>query len=356
MRNRVKTVNITISLTRKIMGQVTNIIEKIWNYMHLRIDTPLTVPLVGSPRSGTTWVMEIIETLGNYRVIFEPFHIGIYPISRKFIWRFLNDPVYRITYRPYLPRYHEDKNLEKYLSMVLKGRISGYWFSPPTRLVKNLRWIKAEKVLIKDVWIPRLLPWITYRFRHEIKRSFLLIRHPCAVIESQIRTCIGNPLCRYSKHIVKKVILKQLDAIEELKDVADDVRSKLMNVDKSEELLAAIWSMDYFVPLYYNTRNLYIVIAYEDLVLHPNRAIKTLIQLLELSNSGNSDKLSKFIVSPAPTAKDVANIVLDNVYKWRKRLSKQQIESILRITHAFNLTFYDKNIEPDYNTLKNWKL
>ena len=92
--------------------------------------------------------------------------------------------------------------------MVLIGRVAGYWYSPPARLAKNLRWIKARKVLVKDVWIPRLLLWIAHRIRHKIKRILLLLRHPCAVIESQIRTCIGNPLCRYSRHIVKKAILR----------------------------------------------------------------------------------------------------------------------------------------------------
>ena len=194
---------------------------------------------------------------------------------------------------------------------------------------------------------------IVHRFYHKIKRTFLLIRHPCAVIESQIRTCIGNPLCRYSKHVVKKAILKQLNDVEELKDIANKICPELENIDKSEELLATIWSMDYFIPLYHNTRNLYTIIAYEDLALHPVSAVKSLLRLLELDVK--ESEISGLIVHRSPTAKDFANKVLDNVYKWRNRLSRQQIESILSITHAFNLTFYDRNIEPNYGELKNWK-
>jgi len=344
-----------IFIARKIAGLITSVVERTWIYTHPKINAQSSVLLIGAPRSGTTWVMEMIEALGDYRVVFESFHTGFYPISRKFISRFLDDPVYRVVYRPYLPVYYEDSDLEKYIGMVLRGRVSGYWGSPPTRLAKNLRWLKAERVLVKDVWIPRLLPWIIHRFYHEIKRSLLLVRHPCAVIESQIRTCIGNPLCRYSRHIVKKAVLKQLDGIEELKDVADRIRPKLMNIDKSVELLAAIWSMDYFIPLYHNTGNLYTVIAYEDLVLRPARTIKSLVQLLELGSIENSEKLSRLIVHRATTTKEVVSKTFDNVYKWRNRLSRQQIESILRVTNAFNLIIYDKNIEPNYDALKNWR-
>ncbi len=345
--------NSTIPTVRKIAGLATNVIERIWIFIHPKIDVQSSILLVGAPRSGTTWVMEIIEALGNYRVVFEPFHTGFYPMSRRFISRFLDDPAYRIVYRPYLPIDYEDSNLRTYLDRVLRGRVAGYWYSPPTRLAKNLRWIKADKVIVKDVWIPRLLPWITNRFYHEIRKTFLLIRHPCAIIESQIRTCIGNPLCRRSKHIVKKAILKQLNDVEELRDLADNIRHKLMNINKSEELLAAIWSMDYFVPLYHNTRNPYNVIVYEDLVLHPASTIKSLVRFLGLDGIEDSE-ITKLIAHRSATARDVTNKALDNVYKWRKRLSRRQIESILRVTHTFNLTFYDKSIEPNYD-LKNWK-
>ena len=67
------------------------------------------------------------------------------------------------------------------------------------------------------------------------------------------------------------------------------------------------------------------------------------------------ENLSELITHRAPTAKDAATKTIANVYKWKERLSKQQIDSILKITHMFNLTFYDENIEPDYNELMNWK-
>ncbi|MCD6469791.1 hypothetical protein J7L29_03215 [Candidatus Bathyarchaeota archaeon] len=327
---------------------MTYAIEEMWIYSHPKVDVSSTVLLVGAPRSGTTWIMEIIEALGKYRVVFEPFHAEFYPEIKKFGAKFLNQPVYR----PYLPINYEDKDLKEYLNLVLHGKVSGYWYSPPKRLMKNLKWMIAENVLIKDVWITRLFPWIIHRFQHKTKNFLLLLRHPCAVIESQLRTGIGNPLCFCSKSVVKEAILRQLNSIEEFRDVIDNLYPKLRNIDRSEELLAVIWSMDYFVPLYYNAKNLYNLIVYENVVLYPRQITKRMLRFLRLKADEN---LSELITHRAPTAKDAATKTIANVYKWKERLSKQQIDSILKITHMFNLTFYDENIEPDYNELMNWK-
>jgi len=341
-----------ITLMRKIAGLAANVIENAWIYTHRRVNTSSTVMLVGVPRSGTTWIMEIIETLGNYRIVFEPFNPGFYPITRKYAFTLrFNEPVYR----PYLPISQKDPELEKYIDLVLRGHVSGYWFSPPRRLLRNLKWLKSGKVLVKDVWTTRLLPWIMHRFRHKTKNFFLLIRHPCAVIESQIRTCVGNPLCFYSNHIVKKTILRQLNAIEELRDKIDRICPKLENISRHEELLASIWAMDYYVPLFYNGRNYYKIIVYEDFVLHSHQAIERTIELLGFRVRVKSSDISKLFTYPSPTAKDVAGRVVDNIYKWKKRLSRQQIESILRIIHLFDITFYNENIEPNYSEIINWR-
>ena len=341
--------SLDIFLLRKLSGMATHIIESMWVYLYATTDISFTVFLVGSPRSGTTWLMQIIETLGNYRVVFEPFHRDFYPKVRKIIPTFLDKPIYR----PYLSPNYENKNLEDYILKTFQGNISGFWYVPPSRFIKSLKWLKAKKVLVKDIWTTRLLPWIIQRFK--IKNYLLLIRHPCAVIESQIRTCIGNPLCYYSSHIIKKAILEQLNTIYELRNVVNRIHPKLENIHKSEELLAAIWSMDYYIPLFYNTKDLYNIVIYEDYILNSSQAIKRMIQLLGLKNKEASEGLSRLIAHRAPTSKDVTDKFINNVYKWKKRLPKYQITSILKIAHLFNLTFYNEDIEPNYNELINWK-
>ena len=88
MKRQAKLVNSAILIARKVTGLVTNVIERIWIITHPKIDAQLTVLLVGAPRSGMTWVMEITEALGSYRVVFEPFHISFYPMTRSLYRKF----------------------------------------------------------------------------------------------------------------------------------------------------------------------------------------------------------------------------------------------------------------------------
>jgi hypothetical protein len=39
----------------------------------------------------------------------------------------------------------------------------------------------------------------------------------------------------------------------------------------------------------------------------------------------------------------------DQLSKWKKTLSEEQVERILKIVSDFGLDFYTKDIEPDYN-------
>ena len=76
---------------------------------------------------------------------------------------------------------------------------------------------------------------------------------------------------------------------------------------------------------------------------------------LEIDAGIRNQYLLKMIARRAPTAKDKVKKTGADAYKWRSRLSKQQINAILKVTHWFNLTFYDTDPEPDYKELINWK-
>jgi len=43
-----------------------------------------TIVISGTPRGGTTWLMEILETLPRYKSIFEPLHKVWYPEVKNF--------------------------------------------------------------------------------------------------------------------------------------------------------------------------------------------------------------------------------------------------------------------------------
>lgn len=55
------------------------IIDLLSSRIHRNINIGDTIVISGTPRGGTTWFMELIETLQGYRSIFEPFHRDWFP-------------------------------------------------------------------------------------------------------------------------------------------------------------------------------------------------------------------------------------------------------------------------------------
>jgi len=72
-----------------------------------------TVIISGAPRSGRTWLMELLETLPEYKSIFEPLHPAWYPEFRKL----------DISYDPYVPTQEEYSKLKAYLEKIFTGRV-----------------------------------------------------------------------------------------------------------------------------------------------------------------------------------------------------------------------------------------
>ena len=337
-------------LVRRTSGAITYTIEKIWALSH---PSPFsTVYMVGVPRSGTTWLMSILEEAGKFRVVFEPFNPRFYPTLRRYLRRHLK-PIYR----PYLYLYEDDKGTREYALRVLLGHVAGLWyFSPKRMFYKNVRWLLSNRVLVKDIVTTRLLPWLAYWFKGTETwkvQYLLLVRHPCAVIESQMRVGIGNPLRVLPLKVAKKALLRDAYRIRELAPIRDEVIRLVNSITKPVEFLAALWSIDYYVPLYYARRLPIRVAIYEELALHPATALRNLLESLGLG--WNSQVLAREVSRRSSTSAEAVARAVANVYKWRERITKQDVASVINTVHGFGLTFYDDRIEPDYDSLKRWK-
>lgn len=124
-----------------------------------------TIFLAGTGRSGTTWLAELINSKGDYRLMFEPFH------SKKV--DMLKDWNYRQYIRP------DDHNL-KYLKpsrKILLGKIRHPWIDSFSNTHGNRRRI------VKDIRANLFIRWIKNHFP-DIP-IILLLRHPCAVASSK---------------------------------------------------------------------------------------------------------------------------------------------------------------------------
>lgn len=303
-----------------------------------KFDMADTIILTGSPRSGTTWLMEIFGAIPGYTFLFEPLSPIYFPESFSVGYRS----------RTYLPI---DKNWpegEEYMKNIL----TGYNVSlSPRQLLSN-------KLIVKFVRLNRLLPWVADRFK--VRKTFLIIRHPCAVVSSQIERefCGYHPTSPPYVDIFPTVenILEEASEINELNE---GLLNKLRKINTLDEILAAIWCLDNYIPLSSKKQHLWTVLTYEKLVKDGVKEITRLFGELEEKNIPEA-AFKRLKIPSALALKKVGDRVIEDetvvntdkqLSKWKKKLSEKQIERILKIVSDFGLDFYTEDLEPDYNNI-----
>jgi hypothetical protein len=157
--------------------------------------------VAGSGRSGTTWIQDALATANGLRPVFEPLHPYLSAVGRRYAHRAVS-------------AHEEHPELEEFLVGVCAGRGPRLWtqyrhqsrwlFPPPERFWSKTdagrtkrHWAKFLKefprmtvaglrrqVLIKCIRANLMLPWIA---RHLNSRVVMVVRHPGAVVESEIR-------------------------------------------------------------------------------------------------------------------------------------------------------------------------
>jgi len=319
-----------------------------------------TIIVVGSPRSGTTLLMEILGVIPGYKSLFEPLSPLYYPETIK------------VGFQPrtYRPPSVEWKEGEEYLKKIFTGNViyDSSWLEKgdytkkifseiiisyldqlkPDKIIHQLL---GNKLLIKFVGLNRLLPWVAERF--QLRSIIFIIRHPCGYVASRMKP-------GYKPPNGLPVNIKPIPTPEELfneatkiKGVETNLLNRIKKIKTLDEILATSWCLDMYVPLSYQKSHLWTLVTYEKLIKEGEKEIKRLFnEIGEKKIPGSAYRHLK--MPSSSTHKDQESIVKkadEQLSKWKKRLSKDQIERILDLVSAFGLDFYTKDLEPDYENI-----
>ncbi len=267
--------------------------------------------IAGTPRSGTTWLAELLGTLPGALPIFEPLHLDRVPAARTagFSWRTFVDPD------------EPAPACEAFLSLVLQGRVLNAWTLRNATLAAAAR---CRFVLAKFVRANRLLPWLVRRI--PMRPPILLIRHPCAVVASQIREGSWS-------HPAPPELPPPLADVSEIRRIVDRLETR-------EQILAAQWAIDYRIPCFSPERHRWELVVYEQLAQNPRGELQRILSLW-------SDVLpqSASVLASKPSSTTHASGI-SGLYGWTRRLSRGQIGRILDVVRAFDLHMY--NDDPAY--------
>lgn len=273
--------------------------------------------LTSSPRSGSTLLSQILTAIPRSCVLFEPLHLDQVPeaAAAGFTWRTYVDP-----------------NLEwpqgkKFLNQVFEGRIVNSWISREITLKDALF---AEQLIVKFVRANRLLPWLCNSF--EIPPPIFLIRHPCAVIASQIKYGWAN--AQYAPESPPYL------------DSYPLFHAALSQLGSDVEYLAAAWALDQLPVLLHKKPHPWLIITYEELFLRPEKTIRKICEQLDLEIDIEQavDKLN------IPSSV-VSRTGISGLSGWKRQLTSEQIDKILRTVNTFGIEFYDSQDEGDYDIL-----
>jgi hypothetical protein len=277
-----------------------------------------TTILAGSPRSGTTWLSNVLNYDNRFRYLFEPLNK-----AHSEIWR-------RRPYAVYLPPDLRDDSLERVLRRLLSGRFRDPWSDQYNRKVLGAR------RLVKTVATNTLLPWIHATFPGT--PIILLLRHPCAVAHSQL----SLPWARWVESAVYFSCAPLVD--EMLHRFVGSARNP--STDFGERILR--WCIETYVPLKHFAKGQICPVFYEHLCVRPREEIARIYAFL---GQRYSTRVLRWLHMPSQTnwnkrsQEDYAS--RRTLSAWTREVGREDTERAMELLARFGLDrVYSRDVMP----------
>lgn len=290
--------------------------------LHLKGFEPEDAMLLScDPRSGSTWLSEILCASRPSAVIWEPFHLDNAPGVRDlgFSWR------------QYIPAEADWPEAEQFIRGVLCGAHINQWTGWASPVAD---FVRAEHLLVKCCRANGFLPWLVRRVAFR-RKPIHFLRHPFAIAASQLR--MGN----FGTSGMEDVLSHGRYSAY-LSEHADYIRG----LESDEERIVAMWCLIQKPALCDEvTQKRTIRMHYETLKLYPEREVARLFHVWgEPVPDGvlaRMDQASRMTVDGALIDDPMAQ-----VGKWRREFSDRQVERLSRILTHFEIREYSEALLP----------
>lgn len=199
-----------------------------------------TIFLAGCARSGTTWVSDIINHQNEYCYIFEPFWSEKINIFKKL----------ELCNAKYLNCNTENQELLTAIKFVLTGRLRNSWSDQYNQtFITNKRLVKAVRANLLLAWLHNHIPSLPI---------ILLLRHPCAVVNSRIKLDWETSIDKYlvQEQLVTEFLAPFLGKIKQISNKGD----------RFEKAILA-WAIEKYVPLKQFNHDEICIVFYENICI-----------------------------------------------------------------------------------------
>jgi hypothetical protein len=318
-------------LARTILVPPLDAIFRSWGRRNAKsYDVRNTIIIAGVGRGGSTWLAELFATLPGYPLLWEPLHLGSNPECIK----------YGFDWQTYISAGQDEPLKQRYLHQVLTGAnlscelLTSLHFHP-------IQFLRFRGYLVKFVNANLLLDWMLHLFP---VRAILLIRHPCAVVASQLRHSAWDHVNKEKMTFSQNLAHDYPHLVEIHKSIRD-----------REEVLAFEWALQTFIPLNRPKPYPWYLTTYERLVEDGHKELSCLFQFLGEPVPGEA---YKHLRVPSATTQDGSNIAngRNPLSGWQEQLTAHQIQMILNVVHRVGIDFYGDAATPDYRRLSGYTM
>jgi len=292
-----------------------------------------TVPdiyLLSIPRSGSTWLMEVLSYEPGLRFVNEPFNEKYLRKSFLSEWIKQNDIFFNNTLFD-IP-FNSQETLESYLKIPQYTQVCGQY----NLLRKNFHLVSHRR-LFKLIHVN---PVINH-FLEQDSLKVYLIRHPASLINSNLKVNVdGRDPLNFAHFLSNKKYVEKY-----LNESQVDFLYWVGKQNNSYQKMAASWSLRQLPAWYYLHANPAFcpVISYEQLVSEPEKVMSFLSTHLQLSKTGNI--LQAMNTPSASTIDQRVEEIRDRseiISKWRRKISQKEEKDIFDVINKLEVGFYEQ--------------
>lgn len=299
------------------------------DFLHLyqKPDPTTSILLVGSGRSGTTWLGDLItSSMRGVQQIFEP----LYPVASAEVRRLTGfderDPYVRSFY---LRPHESHPEWENLWYRILSGAFRNYWTD------YHKRWyFFANMYLIKEIRANLMLGFIAAKVSPKI---VFLIRHPCGVIYSRV------------KKVYKVWQASTRDILEQEDLVHDHLLPWVNDLERENDLIgahAAWWAVENYVAQKQLADSECYFLTYEDLSMNPTEELTRLFSFLGAKGVKISQRMIREPSRLSGEKRKWESDALKRLGAWKNGFDEKSQFRILDWAHKFGLTFYNEYVLP----------
>lgn len=277
-----------------------------------------------SRRGGSTILAQILEAEGGVGSIDQPFDLWKPESDRgKIIAKYLPSKAMSQFFEL---NDLEKKQVERYLKLIRKGRLQKL-SNKPTYKKQVLKIVNAQGLI--DV-LSELVPSI----------SVVMLRHPCSqalsVVKNKWGTC-ERPYLEAKDWSSKYLSKEQLEFGKKISKEGSYLGRAVLN-----------WCLEWHYCLKYSKQD-YIILYYEDMILYPEKFIDTLFSYLEFKNK---EKALSVLSTPSRsssfsnerTLNDIKLGNKDNLLDdWREGYTREDLIMAQEILDMFEVKRYSVN-------------